>query len=218
MNGLPELQKYWEVAAGTLTFMLAVSVLTVALALERWVALMRARAAVQRVQDVVLGAARRGDLDEARRLADGLPSPVREVFTAGLDRALGRVRGEFATAMARETKRAVARLRGTLWVLGSVGALMPFAGLLGTVLGVMGSFEAIGDQQAGGFAVVSAGISEALVATAAGLFVALEAVILFNMLGQQVAGVGRELAFAVDELGELIRSSRGHAERSAVDS
>ncbi len=218
MNGLPELQKYWEVAAGTLTFMLAVSVLTVALALERWVALWRARTAVQRVQELVLGAARRGDLEEGRRLADSLPSPIREVFTAGLDRALGRVRGEFGTAMTRETKRAVARLRSTLWILGSVGALMPFAGLLGTVVGVMGSFEAIGDQQAGGFAVVSAGISEALVATAAGLFVALEAVILFNMLGQQVAGVGRELAFAVDELSELIRSSRGHAERSAVDS
>ncbi len=217
---MSELQQYWEVARGTLGFMLAVSVLTMAIAIERWVALLRARAALRAVDSRVVEAARQGQLAEARRHADALPSPLREVFTTGLDRALGRVPGEFGTAMARESRRAVARLRSGLWVLGSIGALMPFAGLLGTVIGVMGSFQAIGEAQQGGFAVVSSGISHALVATAAGLFVALEAVVCFNALGQQAAGLGRDLGFLVDELGELIRtrsaSGEAHADRPAV--
>lgn len=217
MVGVEKLQEYWQVAGPTLAFMLGVSVLALALALERWLTLWRARNALTRVEEKVLEAARRGDFEASRRHADALPSPIREVFTAGLDRALGRVRGEFATAMTRESRRAVAHLRGPLWLLGSVGALMPFAGLLGTVVGVMSSFEAIGTSGQGGFAVVSAGISEALIATAAGLFVALEAVLFFNALSQQVAGVGRELNLAVDELGELIRTGRTHAERPVVD-
>jgi biopolymer transport protein ExbB len=215
--GVEKLQEYWQVAGTTLAFMLVVSVFSLALALERALALWRARSALRRVEDRVLEAARRGDLEESRRHADALPSPIREVFTAGLDRALGRVRGEFATAMAREGRRAVASLRGPLWLLASVGALMPFAGLLGTVLGVMGSFEAIGESGQGGFAVVSAGISEALIATAGGLFVALEAVLFFNALGQQAAGIGREITLAIDELGELIRTGRANAERTAAD-
>jgi biopolymer transport protein ExbB len=109
-------------------------------------------------------------------------------------------------AMQRETKRAVATLKAGIWILGTSGALMPFIGLLGTVLGVMGSFQAIGSAGTGGFAVVSAGISEALIATAAGLFVALEAIIFFNYLQNAIGGTARELALLVDELNELLES------------
>lgn len=202
------LREYWEVAGPTLLFMFVVSLFTVALAIERWIALLRGRMAVSRADSRVVEAARRGDPEEARRLAENLPSPFREVFAAGLDRALGRVRGEPQTAMVRESKRAAARMRSGLWMLGSVGALMPFAGLLGTVVGVMGSFQAIGESGTGGFAVVSAGISEALIATAAGLFVAIEAVIFFNILGQVAGGVARDLNLLVDELAELLRQPR----------
>lgn len=218
---MSELQQYWEVARGTLGFMLLVSVLTMAIALERWMTLLRARWALSAIEARVMGAARKGQLDEARTQAARQPAPLQKVFVAGLDRALGKVRGEPGTAMSRESKRALVRLRGSLWILGSIGALMPFAGLLGTVIGVMGSFQAIGESQQGGFAVVSSGISHALVATAAGLFVALEAVVFFNALGQQAAGIGRDLAFMVDELGELLRTQpaptgEAHAERPAA--
>lgn len=206
MSAAETLNEYWEVAGPTLAFMLLISVGTMALALERWFALSRARSVLRRCDERVVEAARTGNLDEARRLAEALPTPFRDVFNSGLDRALGRVRGEASTAMSREAKRAAARFRSGLWILGSVGALMPFAGLLGTVVGVMGSFRAIGDSGSGGFAVVSAGISEALIATAAGLFVAIEAVMFFNVLGQKAAGLTRDLNLLVDEMGELFRS------------
>lgn len=184
------------------------SVLIVAIALERGLVLLRARFVLRRLDDKVLEAARKGNLDEARRLCDGVPSPLREVFSAGLDRALGRVKGDPAMAMAREQKRALGHFRALVWTLGTAGALMPFVGLLGTVVGVMGSFRAIGESGQGGFAVVSAGISQALIATAVGLFVALEAVVLFNVLQNAGARLARDLGILADEMLELILSDR----------
>lgn len=195
--------------------MLVASVLVVALAIERGLAIRRARQQVRRLDEKVVESARRGELEEARRLCEGITSPWREVFACGLDRALGRVRGDAATAMQRELKRAIAQLRFLVWTLGTAGAMMPFVGLLGTVLGVLGAFRQIGVSGSGGFAVVSAGISEALIATAAGLFVALEAVLAFNWIQNAIADVARELSLLVDETAELIQTRRGEHAGSA---
>ncbi len=190
----------------TMVVMILSSVLLVALALERWINVLRTKRAIRRLDERVVEAARKGNLEEARRLCDGVGSPAREVFTAGLDRALGRIKGNPRLAMAREQKRATAQLKAGVWILGTAGALLPFAGLLGTVVGVMSSFQAIGEAGTGGFAVVSAGISEALIATAAGLFVALEAIVFFNYLQSAIGGAARELSFLADELLELLET------------
>jgi biopolymer transport protein ExbB len=192
------------------------SVLIVAVAFERLLVLVRARLSLGRVEDRILEAARKGNLEEARRSCDGLPSPLREVFASGLDRALGRVKGDPGMAMAREQKRAIGQFRTMVWTLGTAGALMPFVGLLGTVVGVMGSFRAIGESGQGGFAVVSAGISQALIATAVGLFVALEAVVLFNLLQNAGARIARELSLLVDEMNEIIHTWRRENAGSAA--
>ncbi len=192
----------------TLAAMAISSVLVLAIAIERLFAISRAGAVASQVDAKVVEALRKGDREDARRLADALPSPFREIFTAGLDRALGRVRGEAPVAMQRELRRAVSQLRARIWLLGTAGALLPFVGLLGTVLGVMSSFGAIGESGKGGFAVVSAGLSEALIATAVGLFVAIEAVLFFNVLQNLSAGVGRRFALLVDETAELLAASR----------
>lgn len=196
-----------------LIIMLASSVVIVAIALERWLNVLRARRILRRLDDRIVEAARKGNLEEARRLCESIPSPWREVWLGGFDRALGRVRGDARTAMNREIKRAIATLRSVVWMLGTAGALMPFMGLLGTVLGVMSSFAAIGSSGQGGFAVVSAGISAALIATAAGLFVALEAVVFFNILQNSIAATAREANLLVDETLELLEAEQ-HASRA----
>lgn len=71
-------------------------------------------------------------------------------------------------------------MRRFLWVLGTIGASAPFIGLFGTVVGIIKSFESIARTGKSGFAVVAAGLSEALVATAAGIIVAVIAVVLYN--------------------------------------
>ena len=199
-----------------LVFTLACSVIIVAMAIERAWALLRIRAAVNTATETVVAAARTGDLRAARTACESVPAPVRDVFSAGLDRALGTVKGQPRAAVQRGQKRVAAKLRAMLWILGTSGALMPFVGLLGTVLGVMSSFKAIGETGAGGFQVVSTGISAALVATAAGLFVALEAIVFFNILQNMAASVLRELGLAADETLEMIET-HAHTTGEASD-
>jgi len=77
--------------------------------------------------------------------------------------------------------RASAFLQARLVVLATIGALAPFIGLFGTVIGIMRSFEAISVKRGAGIDVVGAGIAEALICTAAGLGVAVLAVLCYNI-------------------------------------
>ena len=72
-------------------------------------------------------------------------------------------------------------LRTRLPILATLGALSPFIGLFGTVVGIMHAFEAVARQKGAGIEVVGAGISEALICTAAGLAVAVLAVLAYNV-------------------------------------
>jgi biopolymer transport protein ExbB len=78
-------------------------------------------------------------------------------------------------------------------IIGSVGANAPFVGLLGTVLGIVRAFSDLAVGSAEGSAAVMAGISEALVATAIGLLVAIPAVILYNWLSRRNESLMRRL-------------------------
>jgi biopolymer transport protein TolQ len=78
------------------------------------------------------------------------------------------------------------RLSERLNFLATVGAVAPFVGLFGTVWGIMNSFFQIGQQQNSSLAVVAPGISEALFATAIGLFAAIPAVIAYNRFSHRV--------------------------------
>ncbi len=184
-------------------FMIATSFLLVAIAVERAAAYVFLRVSLGQATKVV-EAARKGTLADARTACDGAKSAVGEILGAGLDRALGRVKGEPARAMLREKKRLSGKLKARTWILATAGALMPFVGLFGTVVGVMAAFQSIGESGQGGFAVVSVGISQALIATAVGIAVALEGVFLFNLL-QAISGkLTRDVSMLVDELLELI--------------
>jgi biopolymer transport protein ExbB len=84
-------------------------------------------------------------------------------------------------------------LKQNIWILGTIGSSAPFIGLFGTVVGIIKSFHNMSIAGTGGFSVVAGGISEALVATAAGLVVAIIAVIAYNYLQVRVAAINAEL-------------------------
>ncbi len=119
-------------------------------------------------------------------------SPVAKVLEAGLlvliDQGDSVASGERLSrkvelckgAMQRTTASEIARLERYLGSLATLGNISPFVGLFGTVLGIIRAFEAIARTGSGGLGTVSAGIAEALVATAAGLFVAIPAVMAYN--------------------------------------
>lgn len=95
-------------------------------------------------------------------------------------------------------------LKQHLWVLGSISASAPFVGLFGTVVGIMESFKAIGITGKSGFSVVAAGISEALIATAAGIMVAVVALLFYNFLQSRVNTLAQDFRIKLEELVDML--------------
>jgi biopolymer transport protein ExbB len=107
----------------------------------------------------------------------------------------------------RQKEKIGAELRRGMSVLASVGSTAPFVGLLGTVMGIIASFQGIGGSGSAGLAAVSTGIAEALIETAFGLCVAIPAVLLFNYLTARIGTI--ELALA-RSAGELLDEMENH--------
>lgn len=95
-------------------------------------------------------------------------------------------------------------LENHLGFLATVGSISPFVGLLGTVWGIMGSFEAIGISQNTNLASVAPGIAEALFTTALGLIVTIPAVIAYNKLSLEINRYRERLEAFIDEFSAII--------------
>ncbi|NTW68869.1 MAG: protein TolQ [Chlorobiaceae bacterium] len=123
------------------------------------------------------------------------------VFRAGYVeyRALGgksdihQAQARIARAIKREANLEGKRLSSLISFLATVGNTAPFIGLFGTVWGIMTSFQNIGQSQSASLAIVAPGISEALIATAAGLAAAIPAVMGYNYFSQQIGIIERDL-------------------------
>lgn len=100
-------------------------------------------------------------------------------------------------------------LRRYLWILGTVASAAPFIGLFGTVVGILRSFGDMAKTGSGGFTVVAAGISEALIATAAGIIVAVIAVLAYNSFQVQWSRWVLTLRLQIEEWAELLESRPG---------
>jgi biopolymer transport protein ExbB/TolQ len=201
----------------SLWVIIACSVIAVAAAVERAIALWGFGDKARSLADAVGRALYRGDLDDGRAQCEHSTSVAAEVFLAALV-ALSPKGGSLtgrpaaapnperlAAAVERERQRVNLRLRRGLWILGTVGATAPFVGLFGTVVGIMNAFHDMAHTGQGGFAVVSAGISEALITTAAGIAVAVLAVVLFNVLNTQVQRLTLQLRLLTEEYLELVK-------------
>ncbi len=126
----------------------------------------------------------KGDIPSARVVAAGLAEWRRSTAGKVIDRdgTRQRLAGVMDSAVAQEADKLAERLN----FLATVGSVAPFVGLFGTVWGIMNSFFQIGAQQNSSLAVVAPGISEALFATAIGLFAAIPAVIAYNRFSHRV--------------------------------
>ncbi len=118
-------------------------------------------------------------------------------------------------ALRRSINAETTRMTQMVPFLATTGNTTPFIGLFGTVWGIMNSFHGIGLRGSASLAVVAPGISEALIATAAGLAVAIPAVIAFNYFMQKIRTIESELqSFAADFLNiierDLIRANGGN--------
>jgi len=134
--------------------------------------------------EALLGERRRQTTPSAAIAAAGLVEFKKSTARHGFDREGARER--IALAMDGQVAEEADNLAARLNFLATTGSVAPFVGLFGTVWGIMNSFFQIGMQQNSSLAVVAPGISEALFATAIGLFAAIPAVIAYNRYSHRV--------------------------------
>ena len=142
----------------------------------------------------------RGSKDvPAARVAQAAVGEYRR-STKGAVRDPEALRGRIATAMDSQIALEADDIAERLNFLATVGSVAPFVGLFGTVWGIMNSFFQIGAQESSSLAVVAPGISEALFATAIGLFAAIPAVIAYNRFSHRVDRYEARLQRFADKL------------------
>jgi biopolymer transport protein ExbB len=177
-------------AAPILYLMLALSIVSVAIMVERALFFVRTRISLPHLAEELATRLARGELVEAKELVLRSSSAEAAVVVAGLNRmAQGPAAVEEAMSGARVIQRM--RLERRLGFLGTLGANAPFVGLLGTVIGIVQAFERLQTAGASGGATssVMGAIAEALVATAIGLVVAIPAVAAFNAFQRRIKAI-----------------------------
>ncbi len=204
-----ELLHLARVGGITLAVIVIASILALAVAVERLMAIWGVSARSRQLGELIAKHLLKGELSAARAAADRSSVPVADLFRAGFERAAKTTGPSLDAAVERERSGALLKLRSRLWILGTIGATTPFVGLFGTVVGIMRAFKDLGlDVEAGGTggsAAVMGGISEALVVTAAGIIVAVEAVVFFNYFQSRLAKIAIEFRLIGEEFVELLR-------------
>jgi biopolymer transport protein TolQ len=156
------------------------------------------------------------DLEKDKNAVNGLASIFRAGFKEYVRLRKGDNGGPMAILQGAERSMRVAlsremdRLEVNLPFLATVGSTSPYVGLFGTVWGIMHAFHALGNVKQATLALVAPGISEALVATAIGLFAAIPAVIAYNRYSNQVERLNNRYEEFMEEFSTLLqRQGRG---------
>lgn len=197
-------------ASWVMWLLVGLSVVVVAIAIERAVVLFRANDDIAALRRNLASALGRGDLVAARGLVVASSSLEAQVLAAGLA-ALPRGPASVEERLASEAQLTKLGMERRLALLGTIGSNAPFVGLLGTVIGIIRAFHELDASGGQVSTALMSEIGEALTATAIGLFVALPAVALFNFFQREIAGrvsraeaLGREmLSFVKDERRKL---------------
>jgi len=187
----------------------AMSAWSIGVMIDRWIAFSAARKQ-SRMFAPAVAALREGKLDEAIHIAERhKKSHLAKVVVAGLQefqahQDSSEIPGEEIEASKRALERAEAivhaELKRGMGTLATIGSTAPFVGLFGTVVGIINAFHGIAAEKQTGLAAVAGGISEALVTTAIGLFVAVPAVWMYNAFSGRVEAFDIEMDNSSSEL------------------
>ena len=193
--------------------MAIMSVYSLSIMIERWLTYQKAKGQSRGYSVRIAKELKAGNIDSAIKVSqnkDVKNSHLAKVLLAGLQEIQYQTQegGASSSSTMEAAHRAIQRataigmmdLRRNLSGLATVGATAPFVGLLGTVLGIITAFRGMALTGSGGIGAVSAGIAEALIATAFGLFVAIPAVWAFNYLTNRADGFGVEMDNGASEL------------------
>jgi len=197
-------------AKGIVYTLVLMSFFSITIALQRWMDLRKAKTATLKFVPKLTEALSNQDMDAAQAAVEAYPashlaSSYKGVFSALRQQIADGSLSAVEVAAAQRTVELnkleqVARFRRGMGVLATVGSTAPFVGLLGTTMGVVNAFTGMAQAGSGGLAAISAGIAEALITTALGLFVAIPAVWLYNYFVNRVELISMEMDYGSKEV------------------
>src|SRR4029077_5438784 len=183
-------------ALGVVAILAIMSAWSIGVMIDRFLAFNQARKQSREFAPAVAGCLREGKIEEAISVAEqNKKSHLAKVVEAGLQEFRAHaVSAELAGEQIESSRRACERaeaivnaeLKRGLSGLATIGATAPFVGLFGTTVGIINAFKGMSSEKTAGLSAVAGGISEALVTTAFGLFVAVPAVWAYNWFTNKV--------------------------------
>jgi biopolymer transport protein ExbB len=191
-----------------LILIIALSVVAVAIIVERLLFLRRIRSDDDQLISRLKKTLSKGHFDEALAICEAGPSPVSNLIRVGIEHR--EYSEEIIKSMiADAANMEVPRMERFLSTLGTIAHIAPLLGLLGTVTGNIRAFGVLGDFGAAGGnpAILARGIAEALITTAAGIIVSIPAIIFYNYLLSKVNHLIIHLENRVSELVLLLKRS-----------
>ena len=208
---------------GVIIVLLIESVYMIAVGIERWLTYNKAKAQSRQYAPKVAQALKNSNIDEAINISDKhKDSHLAMVVSSGLKEFAAHqgntdISADEMEASKRALERAIAvktaELKRGLAGLATVGSTAPFVGLFGTVIGIIGAFNALRTNETAGIGAVGGAIAEALVTTAGGILVAVPAVWLFNYFTSKVTSFSVEMENSASELVDYFIKQRGKALR-----
>jgi biopolymer transport protein ExbB len=146
-----------------------------------------------------------GDFQTAWKLVKNTPDPYLENLREGILHA----HTSMQAAMQLHATQVVGKSEAGMWAIGTFITLAPLLGLFGTVIGLMGSFEAIGSEDLA-VAKVTGGIGEALIATACGIAIAVLCLLPYNFFRKRIAKLRWALQRWMCQTDLLVRMAKEH--------
>ena len=194
---------------GVIITLLIQSVYMIAVGIERYLTYNKAKSQSRQYAPKVAQALKNSNIDEAINIGDKhKDSHLAMVVSSGLKEFAAHqgntdISADEMEASKRALERAIAvktaELKRGLAGLATVGSTAPFVGLFGTVVGIIGAFQALKTNESAGIGAVGGAIAEALVATAFGILVAIPAVWLFNYFTNKVTSFSVEMENSASE-------------------
>jgi biopolymer transport protein ExbB/TolQ len=182
--------------------LIACSIFSIALIIERASAFFAIFKESRKVFDDVLWKLKKGNFSEALEICMRSPSLAGKILLSALERK-GKPKEKIEEAVQREGIKLSLELEKKLVWLATTGSVAPFIGLFGTVLGIINAFKSISFAEAFSPSLVANGIAEALLNTAAGLFVAVPAVIAYNIFINRLQAFIKEIETKTSEIVEI---------------
>lgn len=193
-----------QVGGITMYVLLLSSILSLSIILERFICYRKA-VRVKRLDFIreIRRELEKGTIKRALEICKEADAPIARVVHAGID-LHGHSEREISRAMEREIAVETTRLERHTSIVGTIGSTAVYIGLFGTVLGIIRAFKDISINRAAGINIVIGGISEALICTAAGLLVAVPAVIAHNYFVKRIDNLITDMELCASEAADLL--------------